>query len=93
MSGNIHGMVLSFLVRELRDYIPRVPALHWIKPWSNIFKFIKELGDKDFGLERVPHFVAFYWLLLLIELISLNNKIIIEFSYEDREILKCELYK
>ena len=33
LSGNIHGMVLSFLVRELADYVPKVPGFDWVKPW------------------------------------------------------------
>ena len=32
MSGNLHGMVLSFLVHELRDSVSKVPGLEWIEP-------------------------------------------------------------
>lgn len=32
-SGNIHGMVLSFLVHELQPFIPAVPGFDWLKPW------------------------------------------------------------
>ena len=32
-SGNIHGMVLSFLARELQKYVPHVPGMEWVKPW------------------------------------------------------------
>lgn len=32
-SGNIHGMPLSFLVRELEPYVPKLPGFEWIKPW------------------------------------------------------------
>ncbi|KAI0231388.1 Arginase, hepatic [Lamellibrachia satsuma] len=31
-SGNIHGMVLSFLVHELQEFIPAVPGFDWLKP-------------------------------------------------------------
>lgn len=32
-SGNFHGMVLSFLLHELQDYIPQMPIFDWLKPW------------------------------------------------------------
>jgi arginase len=32
-SGNFHGMVLSFLLHELQDYIPEMPVFDWLKPW------------------------------------------------------------
>ena len=32
-SGNIHGMVLSFLIHELQEFIPAVPGFEWLKPW------------------------------------------------------------
>lgn len=32
LSGNIHGMVLSFLLHELKEYIPKVEGLEWIRP-------------------------------------------------------------
>ena len=32
-SGNIHGMPLSFLVRELRNNVPKVPGFEWCEPW------------------------------------------------------------
>ena len=32
-SGNIHGMPLSFLVKELDSYIPKLPGFEDIKPW------------------------------------------------------------
>jgi len=33
-SGNVHGMLLSFLTHELASLIPReIPGLDWIKPW------------------------------------------------------------
>ena len=33
-SGNIHGMPLSFLVRELTDNLPGVvPGFEWCEPW------------------------------------------------------------
>ncbi len=31
-SGNIHGMVLTFLLHELQEYVPRVEGFGWIKP-------------------------------------------------------------
>ena len=33
LSGNIHGMVLSFLVHELKQYIPRVAGFEWVNTW------------------------------------------------------------
>ena len=40
-SGNIHGMVLSFLVHETRELIPQVSGFEWIKPWfvNSLFYF------------------------------------------------------
>ncbi|KAK2141362.1 hypothetical protein LSH36_1111g01009 [Paralvinella palmiformis] len=31
-SGNIHGMPLSFLVREVQNYMPKLPGFDWVKP-------------------------------------------------------------
>ena len=36
-SGNIHGMPLSFLVKELEPYVPKLPGFEDIKPWL-VFK-------------------------------------------------------
>ena len=33
MTGNIHGMPLSFLVKELVDYVPPVDGFDWLTPW------------------------------------------------------------
>jgi arginase len=32
-TGNIHGMPLAFLVKELEDYMPKTPGFEWCKPW------------------------------------------------------------
>ena len=32
-SGNIHGMVMAFLLQETQEYIPYVDAFKWLKPW------------------------------------------------------------
>ena len=32
-SGNIHGMPLSFLVKELEPYVPKLPGFEDFKPW------------------------------------------------------------
>ena len=32
-SGNIHGMPLSFLVKELAPYVPKIPGWENIEPW------------------------------------------------------------
>jgi len=32
-SGNMHGMPLSFLVKELQQYLPKIPGFEKIKPW------------------------------------------------------------
>jgi len=34
-SGNLHGMPVAFLVKELRDMRPHVPGLEWLKPCIN----------------------------------------------------------
>lgn len=31
-SGNIHGMPLSFVVKELVDHVPKTPGFEWCKP-------------------------------------------------------------
>ena len=31
-SGNIHGMPLSFLVKEVQNYMPKLPGFEWVKP-------------------------------------------------------------
>ncbi|XP_059167552.1 arginase-1-like [Physella acuta] len=31
-SGNIHGMPLSFLVKELERHVPKIEAFDWVKP-------------------------------------------------------------
>lgn len=32
-SGNLHGMPLAFLVKELAPYVPKLPGFENIKPW------------------------------------------------------------
>lgn len=32
-SGNIHGMPVAFLLKELEEYIPKVDAFKWLQPW------------------------------------------------------------
>jgi len=46
MSGNIHGMVLSFLIHELQDFVPKVPGLEWVKPIISA-KDIAYIGLRD----------------------------------------------
>lgn len=46
MSGNIHGMVLSFLVHELREYVPKVAGFEWLKSCINA-KDITYIGLRD----------------------------------------------
>ncbi|XP_033110760.1 arginase, hepatic-like [Anneissia japonica] len=46
MSGNLHGMVQSFLVHELTDYMPTVPGFDWIKPCISL-KDIVYIGLRD----------------------------------------------
>ena len=36
-SGNIHGMPLAFLVKELEPYVPKLPCFEDLKPWYCIF--------------------------------------------------------
>uniref|UniRef100_H3DMU9 Arginase n=1 Tax=Tetraodon nigroviridis TaxID=99883 RepID=H3DMU9_TETNG len=31
-SGNLHGQPVSFLLKELRDKVPDIPGLSWVKP-------------------------------------------------------------
>ncbi|ELU03494.1 hypothetical protein CAPTEDRAFT_151997 [Capitella teleta] len=45
-SGNIHGMVLSFLAKELQKYVPRVPGMEWVKPCLST-KDIAFIGLRD----------------------------------------------
>ncbi|BFZ13678.1 hypothetical protein BsWGS_16717 [Bradybaena similaris] len=45
-SGNIHGMPLSFLVRELQDYIPKLPGFEWCSPCISI-RDIVYIGLRD----------------------------------------------
>ena len=33
-SGNIHGMSLSFVIKEMQRYAPRLPGFEWCQPWS-----------------------------------------------------------
>lgn len=49
-SGNMHGMVLSFCVKELQGYMPSIPGLEWLKPTisANRIAFIG-LRDLDPG--------------------------------------------
>jgi arginase len=34
-SGNIHGMVLTFLTHQLQEYMPTIPGFEWVKPCIN----------------------------------------------------------
>ncbi|PIK55856.1 hypothetical protein BSL78_07248 [Apostichopus japonicus] len=45
-SGNMHGMVLSFCVKELREYMPQIPGLEWLKPTISA-KNIAFIGLRD----------------------------------------------
>ncbi|XP_038073571.1 arginase, hepatic-like [Patiria miniata] len=45
-SGNLHGMVLSFLVYELRDYMPTIPGFEWVKPCMSV-NDIAYIGIRD----------------------------------------------
>ncbi|XP_013421375.1 arginase, hepatic isoform X2 [Lingula anatina] len=45
-SGNVHGMALSFLVKELKEYIPQIPHFEWIKPCISA-KDIAYIGLRD----------------------------------------------
>ncbi|XP_022088666.1 arginase, hepatic-like [Acanthaster planci] len=45
-SGNLHGMVLSFLVHELRDYMPTLAGFEWVKPCMSV-KDIAYIGIRD----------------------------------------------
>jgi arginase len=45
-SGNLHGMVLSFVVRELKDYMPVIPGFEWIKPCLSV-QDIAYIGLRD----------------------------------------------
>uniref|UniRef100_A0A0B6ZSF2 Arginase n=1 Tax=Arion vulgaris TaxID=1028688 RepID=A0A0B6ZSF2_9EUPU len=45
-SGNIHGMPLSFLVKELEDYVPKTPGFEWCKPCISV-RDIVYIGLRD----------------------------------------------
>ncbi|XP_071964375.1 arginase, hepatic-like [Antedon mediterranea] len=45
-SGNLHGMVQSFLVHELEEYMPKIPGFEWIKPCISL-KDIVYIGLRD----------------------------------------------
>ncbi|XP_071809810.1 arginase, hepatic-like [Asterias amurensis] len=45
-SGNLHGMVLSFLVHELKEYIPHIPGFEWVKPCLSV-NDIAYIGLRD----------------------------------------------
>ena len=45
-SGNVHGMVLAFLLHELSDFVPKVEGLDWIKPCLHA-KDIAYIGLRD----------------------------------------------
>lgn len=45
-SGNIHGMPLSFLVKELERYVPKLPGFEDIKPCLSV-KDIAWIGLRD----------------------------------------------
>ncbi|CAG5129633.1 unnamed protein product [Candidula unifasciata] len=45
-SGNIHGMPLSFLARELQDYVPDLPGFDWCSPCISVHD-IAYIGLRD----------------------------------------------
>lgn len=53
-SGNIHGMPLAFLVKELEPYVPKLPGFEDIKPCLSV-KNIAWIGlrDVDKGERRI----------------------------------------
>lgn len=60
-SGNIHGMPLALLVKELTNYWPRLPGMEWMKPTLTL-KNIAYIGIDDcFTYEQlyvIIHFVG-----------------------------------
>jgi len=45
-SGNMHGMPLAFLVKEMEQYTPAVPGFEWLKPCLNA-KNLAYIGLRD----------------------------------------------
>ncbi|ESO92074.1 hypothetical protein LOTGIDRAFT_204097 [Lottia gigantea] len=45
-SGNIHGMPLSFIVKELDGYVPTVKGFEWVKPCLSV-KDLVYIGLRD----------------------------------------------
>ncbi|XP_077994491.1 arginase, hepatic-like [Glandiceps talaboti] len=46
LSGNIHGQPLSFLIHELREYVPEMPCFEWIDTCISA-KDIAYIGVRD----------------------------------------------
>lgn len=39
-SGNIHGMVMAFLIKEMQPYLAKIPAFSWITPrYRRLFRY------------------------------------------------------
>ncbi|GFS11477.1 arginase [Elysia marginata] len=70
-SGNMHGMPLSFLIRELVEFMPQTPGLDWCKPCLSAKDvvyiglrdvdpaerlFIEKLGITSFSMQEVDKF-------------------------------------
>ncbi|XP_041351940.1 arginase-1-like [Gigantopelta aegis] len=52
-SGNLHGMPVSFVLKELSPYMPEVPGLEWCKPCLSVTNLVY-VGLRDVDpLERV----------------------------------------
>ncbi|BFZ25586.1 hypothetical protein BsWGS_28625 [Bradybaena similaris] len=45
-SGNIHGMPLAFLAKELQEYMPNIPEFDWCKPCLSV-RDIVYIGLRD----------------------------------------------
>lgn len=39
-SGNLHGMPLSFLVKELDQYLPKLPGFEYLTPWLVFYQIV-----------------------------------------------------
>lgn len=40
-SGNFHGQPISFLAKELTDYIPKTKELEWLQPWFETYIYVR----------------------------------------------------
>lgn len=96
-SGNVHGMPMALLAKELSDYWPYLPGMDWQKPVMSIRNVayiglrsvdsyerlvIDKLGITAFGMEDIENYGISSIVNMALERIDPENNRSIHISYD-----------